>query len=280
MKKYNPTSPSRRQMIVADYSVLTEAVPYRPLVKKLKKRSGRNSQGRITVRHRGGGNKKRYRMVDFGQMKRNIPGRIETLEYDPYRTAFIARVAYRDGERRYMLAPKGLDVGSDIVVSEQAPLKDGNRLPIKNIPIGYFVHNVELLPGQGGKIIRSAGASAQVLAQEGRYANLKMPSGEVRMVLGECWASLGQVSNAEHNLVVIGKAGKTRLLGRRPVVRGSAMNPRDHPYGGGEGRAQRGTKRPKTKWGKVTGGRKTRKKKKWSNALILQRRKNIRNRDS
>ncbi len=272
LKQYKPTSPSRRHYSVADYSLITTRVPHKPLTRKLKTHAGRNNQGRITTRHQGGGNKITYRDVDFKQNKINIPGKVETLEYDPYRTAFIALLLYRDGERRYILAPHGLEVGNEIIVSEEAPFKPGNRTLLKRIPVGTFVHNIEIIPGAGGKIARSAGVSVQVLANEDGYTHLKMPSGEIRKVLWNAYASIGQVSNPEHNLVVIGKAGRSRWLGVRPTVRGKAMNPRDHPYGGGEGNTQRGTRRPKTKWGKITGGRKTRNPKKWSNNLIVQRR--------
>jgi large subunit ribosomal protein L2 len=224
------------------------------------------------MRHQGGGNKKVYRIVDFKMEKVNIPARVEHLEYDPYRTAFIARVIYKDGERRYILAPHGMKVGDEIVTAPEAPLKTGNRLQLKNIPVGAFVHNVEMSPGRGGSLARSAGTSLQVLANEEGYTHLKMSSGEVRKVLAEGYASVGQVSNPEHSLVVIGKAGRSRWLGIRPTTRAKAMNPRDHKYGGGEGSTQRGTKRPKVKWGNITGGRKTRNKKKWSNALIVKRR--------
>jgi large subunit ribosomal protein L2 len=262
-------------MTVIDYSVLSKVSPEKSLLKRLKKHSGRNNQGRITVRHQGGGHKKLYRIIDFKQDKLDQEAVVETLEYDPYRTAFIAKVLYKDGERRYILAPHGLKVGDKIITSENAPLAIGNRLKLKNIPAGYQVYNIEVTPGKGGQIVRSAGSYAEVLGIDDKehYAILKMPSGEVRKINYECFASLGQVSNPEHNLVVIGKAGRSRWMGIRPTVRGSAMNPVDHPYGGGEGKAKRGTRRPKTKWGKVTGGHKTRKKKKWSNKLILQRRK-------
>lgn len=273
MKKYNPTSPSKRQMTSIDYTVLTEIEPLKKLLIRLPKAAGRNNQGRITTRHQGGGNKKFYRIVDFKQAKLDIPARIEAIEYDPYRTAFIARAIYNDGERRYILASKGMKVGDEIITSANAPLKDGNRLLLKNIPIGQFVHNIELSCGRGGQLARSAGTYAKVLAHEGKYVHLKMSSGEVRKVLAECFASIGQTSNSEYILVNLGKAGRSRHLGIRPTVRGTAMNPRDHPYGGGEGRQRRGTKRPKTKWGKVTGGRKTRTKKKYSNKMILERRK-------
>lgn len=212
-------------------------------------------------------------MIDFKQEKLNQPAKVKTLEYDPYRTAFIALLEYGDGERRYVLAPQGLEVGQELLVSETAPLRMGNRLKLKNIPVGYQVYNVEMEPGRGGQLIRSAGSYAEVLANADGYTDLKLPSGEVRRVLWEGYASLGQLSNPEHNLVVIGKAGRSRWLGVRPTVRGSVMNPVDHPYGGGEGRTQRGTRKPKTKWGKITGGRRTRNRKRRSNMLIIKRRK-------
>lgn len=272
MKQYNPTSPARRQYTVVDYSVLTAEKPHKPLTKRLKYHSGRNSQGKITMRHQGAGNKIIYRTVDFKQNKIGIKGRIETIEYDPYRTAFIALMVYADGERRYILAPHGLKVGDEVIASKDCQFSLGNRTLLKRIPVGTFVFNVEILPGKGGELGRSAGTSIQVLANEDGYTHLKMPSGEIRKVSWDSYASIGQVSNPEHNLVTIGKAGRSRAMGIRPTVRGSAMNPRDHPYGGGEGRTQRGTRRPKTKWGKITGGRRTRKKSKWSNKLILSRR--------
>lgn len=280
MKKYKPTSPSIRQKTTVDYSGLSSANPYKPLLKSLKNHSGRNSQGRITVRHQGGGHKKLYRLIDFKQNKFNVPAKVETIEYDPFRTVFIAKIVYKDGERSYILAPVNLKIEDIIISSENAPLKDGNRLMLKNIPVGYFVHNIELQPGKGGQLARSAGNYAQVIAQvllsesdDKGYTHLKLPSGEIRMVNWKSMASLGQLSNPEHNLVNLGKAGTSRHLGVRPTVRGSVMNPCDHPYGGGEGRTQRGTRRPKTKWGKITGGRRTRNKKKWSNKLIIKRRK-------
>ncbi len=260
-------------MTTVDYSSLTRSKPHKPLLAKLKARGGRNSQGRITMRHQGGGNKKLYRMVDFMQNYLNAEGRVQSIEYDPYRTAFIALIEYANKKKSYILAPSGLKVGDGILVSEAAPLKVGNRLKLKNIPVGYQVYNVELLPGRGGKLARSAGSYTEVLANAEGYTDLKLSSGEVRRVPWEGFASIGQVSNPEHNLVVIGKAGRSRWLGIRPTVRGSAMNPVDHPYGGGEGQTQRGTRKPKTKWGKITGGHKTRNKKKWSSKLILKRRK-------
>jgi len=252
--------------------VITEDKPHKPLTIKLKSRSGRNSRGVITMRHQGGGHKKLYRLVDFKQNKFDIPAKVETIEYDPYRSAFIALILYKDGERSYILAPKGMKVNDEIITSEKAPLTVGNRTRLKNIPIGTLVHNVELKSGGGGKLARSAGSYAEVQAHEGRYSILKLSSKEIRKVLSSGLASIGQTSNPDHNLVKIGKAGRSRWMGKRPTVRGSAMNPVDHPYGGGEGKQPRGTKRPKTKWGKVVGGVRTRKKKKWSSKLILKRR--------
>ncbi|MEK7546836.1 MAG: 50S ribosomal protein L2 [Patescibacteria group bacterium] len=273
MKTYSPTTPSRRQTTHPDYSGLSKTKPRKQLTRRLKAHAGRNSQGRITTRHQSGGHKKLYRDIDFRQNKFNQSARVETLEYDPYRTAFIVLLKYKDGERRYVLAPSGLEIGSEIISAESAPLKTGNRLMLKNIPVGYQVHNVELTPGRGGQMARSAGSFAEVLANDGGYTDLKLSSGEIRRVQWGGYASLGKVSNSEHNLTVIGKAGRSRWLGIRPTVRGTAMNPVDHPYGGGEGRQPRGTRRPKTLWGKITGGRKTRNKKKWSSKMIIKRRK-------
>lgn len=271
MKAHNPTSPSRRQATNVEYKkLLTGDRPYKSLLIRIKQNSGRNSAGRITQRHQGGGNKKIYRIIDW-KMK---PGKalVETVEYDPYRTAFIARVKYENDSRAYILAPHNITKGATLLIAESTPLKTGNRMKLKNIPVGYQVHNVELQPGQGGKIIRSAGSYAEVLANADGYTDLKMPSGEVRHVLWEGFASLGQLSNIEHNLVNIGKAGRSRHMGIRPTVRGSAMNPVDHPYGGGEGAQPRGTKRPKDVYGNITGGRKTRAKRKPTNRLIVKRR--------
>ncbi len=273
MKTYKPTSPGIRQKTTVDLSELSKLPPMRSKLKRLKSRSGRNSAGRITVRHQGGGHKKLYRMVDFKQMKLDVPGKIEGIEYDPYRAGFIARVLYKDGSRDYILAGEGMKEDDVIIASEKAELKKGNRLRLKNIPVGTEVYNVELEPNNGGKIVRSAGSRAIVLAQEEGYTNLQMPSKEVRRILWNCFATIGQVSNAEHLLTNFGKAGRSRWLGIRPTVRGTAMNPVDHPYGGGEGVQPRGTRKPKTMWGKVTGGRKTRNKKKWSKKLIVKRRK-------
>jgi len=273
IKIYNPTSPGRREMTGVDFSILTKTRPEKSLTKGKKKTSARNNRGRITTRHQGGGHKKLYRLVDFKQDKYNIPGCVASIEYDPNRTAFIALIIYKDGEKRYILAPCDIKVGDTIITSENAPLQIGNRLMLKNIPVGAFIHNVELFPGKGGQLARSAGGSVQVMAQEGGYAQLLLSSSEVRRVPDTGYASIGSLSNAEWNTITIGKAGRSRWLGIRPTVRASAMNPRDHKYGGGEGRAQRGTRRPKTKWGQITGGRKTRKKNKRSNVFIIRRRK-------
>ena len=277
MKKYNPYTPSRRQMTTVDYSGLSKDGPMKSATKGMKRHAGRNNLGRITVRHQGGGVKRKYRMVDFAQDKFDIPGKIEGLEYDPYRSAFIMKVLYADGERRYHLAHSKAKVGDKVLTSQKAALDVGNRIPLVKIPSGYEVHNLEIKPGRGGKIIRSAGSSAQVLGHDGKYSQIKMPSGEVRKILSAGLATLGQVSNPEHSLVVIGNAGRKRRMGVRPTVRGSAMNAVDHKYGGGEGRQPRGTKRPKDKWGNIIGGPKTRKKTKWSNKLIVKRRVSKRN---
>ncbi|MDD4931026.1 MAG: 50S ribosomal protein L2 [Candidatus Colwellbacteria bacterium] len=273
MKKFNPTTPSRRHMTVPDYSVLSDVKPEKRLMMNIQTKAGRNNSGRITVRHQGAGNKKMYRMVDFVAVdKLDVPAKIETIEYDPYRTAFIMKLLYRDGERRYSLAPCGVKEGDTIIVAEIAPFTPGNRMRMKNIPVGTSVYNIELNPGKGGQIVRSAGSFGEIQGHDSGYTHLKMSSGEVRKVLWDCFASIGQVSNPDWRHVVIGKAGRNRGMGIRPTVRGTAMNPCDHPYGGGEGRQPRGTKRPKTMWGKVTGGKKTRDKKKWSNVVIMSRR--------
>jgi len=274
VKKYKPTTPSRRHMTGISYrNVLVKKKPEKSLTFGRKRAVGRNNQGRITMRHKGGGHKKLFRMVDFKYNKKDIPAKIKSIEYDPLRSGFIALAIYKDGEKRYVLAPARLKSGDDFIVSEKAELKTGNRLPLFKIPVGSQVYNVELKPNQGAKLGRSAGNYLEILAHDGKWSNLKMPSKEVRKVLSLCWANIGQVSNEEHGQITIGKAGRSRHLGIRPTVRGSAMNPVDHPYGGGEGRAKRGTKRPKDKWGNITGGRKTRKKKKYSKKLILQKRK-------
>jgi large subunit ribosomal protein L2 len=274
IKKYSPTTSSRRHMTAIVYrGTVSKGHPVKALTEKLPTHAGRNSQGRITTRHQGGGNKKLYRLVDFKQREMNVPARVEAIEYDPYRTAFIARIIYANGKRSYILAENTMKVGNTVIVGETAPLKEGNRMALKNIPVGYMVYNIELMPGKGGQMAKSAGSYAQILAHDNNYTTLKMPSGEVRKVMWDGHASLGQVSNPDSALVTIGKAGRSRWLGIRPTVRGSAMNPVDHPYGGGEGRQKRGTRRPKTLWGKTTGGHKTRNKKKYSSKLIITRRK-------
>ena len=274
MKKYNPTTPGTRQKTTIEYGKLLSVgnQPKKSLTKTVKQNDGRNSQGRITMRHQGGGHKQRYREVDLKQFKKDIKGRIKTIEYDPYRSAFISLVSYVDGEYRYVLAPVDIKVGMEIITSDKAPLKTGNRMKLANIPIGHFVHNVELRPNGGGKIARSAGSGLEVLGTSEGFTDLKMPSKEVRKVPADCFASIGKLSNTEHNLENYGKAGKSRWKGIRPTVRGSAMNPCDHKYGGGEGKQPRGTKRPKDIWGNVTGGKRTRNKKKWSSKFIIKRR--------
>jgi large subunit ribosomal protein L2 len=278
MKKYKPTSPSRRHLTGISFrDVLTATKPEKSLTRGRKRHVGRNSAGRITVRHKGGGVKRVYRDVDFKYDKINIPATVKSIEYDPNRSGFIALLFYADGEKRYILAPGQMKVGNKIMVSENADIKAGNRLPLGKIPVGTFVYNIELKPQGGAKIGRAAGNYAEVAAHDGDNALLKLPSGEVRMVLGKCWASVGQVSKEDYKLTNIGKAGRSRWLGIRPTVRGSAMNPVDHPYGGGEGRQGRGTRRAKSLWGKLTGGQKTRKPKKYSNIFIVSRRKNKKN---
>ncbi len=272
MKTYKPTTPTKRHHIDIDRSKLSKEEPYKPLTKGYKPAQGR-SRGKISMRHKGGAVKKNYRLVSFGQVNKGIKGRVESVEYDPYRTAFIALVVYQNGSRHYIIAPQGVEAKSEILCDDITPLKPGYRLKIKNIPSGTAVHNVEIKADSGGKLARSAGASLTVVGLEGKYAYLKMPSTEVRKVLNECFASIGAASNGEHALISVGKAGRNRHKGIRPTVRGSAMNACDHPYGGGKGKTKRGTKRPKDKWGNVTGGRKTRKTKKYSNKLIVKRRK-------
>ena len=276
MKIFKPTTPSRRQMTKADDSQLTKKVrPFKKLLKIKKSKAGRSKQGRITVRHKGGGHKKKYRLIDFkGIDKINIPARVQSIEYDPSRSCYIALVVYKDSEKRYILAPQDLKIGDEIVTAEKTPLRPGNRMLLKNILVGTFVYNIELIPGQGGKIVRSAGNSAQVMAIEGGYVHLTLPSGEVRMVPENSMASIGALSNPEHGFEIIGKAGRARWMGIRPTVRGTAMNPVDHPHGGGEGKAPIGLRRgPKTPWGKQAFGVKTRKKKKHSDKFIIKRRK-------
>jgi large subunit ribosomal protein L2 len=275
MKKAKPTSPGRRGTATVTYrGVLTASKPKKALTKGFKRSVGRNNQGRITTRHKGSGHKRLFREIDFKYSKKDVPAKIETVEYDPNRSAFICLAVYADGERRYHLAPKGVQVGDKIVVAENAPIKPGNRTRLKNVPVGTFVHAVEIQKGTGAKFGRSAGNAIEVIAHNEGYMHLKMPSSEVRRVPDTAWASIGEVSNDEHKLRNLGKAGRSRWLGIRPTVRGSAMNPVDHPYGGGEGRQGRGTRRSKSKWGKETGqGHKTRRPKKYSNTFIVTRRK-------
>jgi len=272
MKKYKPTTPGRRGMTKVESSQFTKKKPEKGLLSVIRKRGGRNLKGRITVRHRGGGAKRMYRHTDFGQEKIDVSAKIIALEYDPNRSAFIALLEYQDKEKRYILAPQGLKVGDEIIISEKAELKPGNRMKLKNIPVGTLVYNIELELNKGGVIVKGAGTTAKVLAQEGKYTHLVLPSSEIRKVPKECFASIGMVSNPEHRYVTIGKAGRTRYKGKRPHVRGTAMNPVDHAHGGGEGRAGIGMKHPKTPWGKPALGVKTRKKK-WTDKLIIKRRK-------
>lgn len=272
IRGYKPTSPARRQMTVSTFEEITKKTPEKSLTINLKTSAGRNAHGRITSRHRGGGVKRRYRIIDFRRNKDGIPARVASIEYDPYRTAYIALLNYVDGEKRYIIAPVGLKVGDKVESGEEADIKIGNALKLKNIPVGTTIHNIELTPGKGGQMARSAGAEAQLMAKEGKYAQVKLPSGEVRMVSLECKATIGQVGNVSHELITLGKAGKSRYLGRRPHVRGSAMNPVDHPHGGGEGRTPIGRPSPMTPWGKKTLGLKTRKRSKKSNKYIIRRR--------
>jgi large subunit ribosomal protein L2 len=272
IKIYKPTSAGRRKSSVQDFSDITKKRPDKSLVEMLKRKSGRNNSGKITVRHQGGGEKRLYRLVDFKRVSYDMPAKVVAIEYDPNRTSRIARVHFTDGEKRYILAPQDLKVGDEIITAERASLKLGNRMKLKNIPQGSLVHNSEMHPNQGGTMVRSDGSAASVLASENKYVQLVMPSSETRLVSEECYASIGQLSNAEHSSISLGKAGRTRWLGRRPKVRGTAMNPVDHPYGGGEGKQGRGTRRPKTAQGKITGGKKTRNKKKKSTKFIVKRR--------
>lgn len=271
IKTYKPVTPGRRQMTVADYSGLSKVAPEKSLVESLKKHSGRNSYGRITVRHRGGGNRRKYRIIDFKRNKFDMPANVLTLEYDPNRSAHIALVEYEDGERRYILAPHGLKVGDQVVAGPNADIKPGNALPLANIPVGTFIHNVELYPGKGAQLARSAGIIAQLMAKEGSYALIRLPSGELRNVPQNCMATIGQVGNIEHENVSVGKAGRKRHMGIRPTVRGSVMNPCDHPHGGGEGRSPIGRPGPVTPWGKPALGYKTRAKHNRSDKYIVKR---------
>ena len=272
IKTYNPYTPSRRQMTGSDFSEITKTAPEKSLVVSLSKNSGRNNQGKITVRHRGGGNRRKYRLVDFKRKKDGIAAKVIGIEYDPNRTANIALICYADGEKAYILAPAGLKVGMKVMSGAEAEVRPGNCLPLSAIPVGTMVHNIELYPGKGGQLVRSAGNGAQVMAKEGKYATLRLPSGEMRMVPINCRATIGVVGNGEHNLINIGKAGRKRHMGIRPTVRGSVMNPNDHPHGGGEGKTGIGRPGPCTPWGKPALGLKTRSKKKASNKLIVRRR--------
>ena len=273
LRSFKPTSPGVRQMTVSSFEEITTNKPEKSLLVPLKKHSGRNSYGRITVRHHGGGHKRKYRIIDFKRLKDGVPARVATIEYDPNRSSRIALLHYVDGEKRYIIAPAGLKVGDVIYSGPDADIKTGNALPLANIPVGTLVHNIELHPGRGGQICRSAGVSAQLMAKEGKYALLRLPSGEVRKILLACRAIIGVVGNSEHANINIGKAGRSRWMGVRPTVRGSVMNPNDHPHGGGEGRAPVGRKSPVSPWGKVAHGGKTRKKKNLSNKFIVTPRK-------
>ena len=270
IKSYKPTTPSRRHMTVNAFVEITTDKPEKSLLVAKNRTAGRNAQGKITVRHRGGGAKRKYRIIDFKRNKDNIPARVATIEYDPNRSAFIALVVYADGEKRYILAPIGIKVGDVLVSGPNADIKPGNALPMQNIPVGTFIHNIELAAGKGGQMVRSAGTSAQLMAKEGNYATLRLPSGEMRYVRIECRATIGTVSNQTHEIIKIGKAGRKRHMGIRPTVRGSVMNPVDHPHGGGEGKTPIGRPAPVTPWGKPAHGYKTRKTKKYSDRLIIK----------
>jgi large subunit ribosomal protein L2 len=269
VRLYKPTSPGRRGMSVATFEEITADRPYKPLTVPLKKHAGRNNQGKITVRHRGGGHKRLYRIIDWKRDKTGIPAKVQTIEYDPNRSARIALVAYADGEKRYILAPLGLRVGDVLQSGPEAEIRPGNALPLRAMPVGTVIHNIELHPGRGGQLVRSAGAAAQLMAKEGEYATIRMPSGELRRIHVSCMATVGQVGNVDHQNISLGKAGRSRWLGRRPAVRGSAMTPRDHPHGGGEGKAPIGGQ-PQTPWGKPAMGRRTRKRKP-SDKFIISR---------
>jgi large subunit ribosomal protein L2 len=271
IKVYKPTSPGRRDMSVSTFEEITHTQPEKSLVRSLKKHGGRNFRGKITVRHQGGGHKRRYRLIDFKRDKFGVPGRVSTIEYDPNRSARIALVVYVDGEKRYIIAPVGLKVGDMIMSGPDAEVREGNALPIANIPVGSIIHNIELHIGKGGQLARAAGTSAQLLAKEGRYSTIRLPSGEVRLVNVECMATLGQVGNTDHGNISLGKAGRKRWLGIRPSVRGSAMDPASHPHGGGEGRSPIGMSSPKSPWGKPTLGKKTRRNKSTDKWIVRRR---------
>lgn len=272
IRRYKPTSAGRRVMRVSTFEEITKATPEKSLTVGLNKSGGRNNSGSTTLRFRGGGNKRRYRIIDFKRNKENIPATVASIEYDPNRTANIALLVYADGEKRYIIAPKGLKVGAKVETGENVDIIIGNCLPLKSIPVGTMVHNIEMKPGKGAQLVRTAGAEAQLMGKEGKYAQIKLPSGEFRLIPLECKATIGQVGNTDHNLVRLGKAGKKRYLGRKPHVRGSAMNPVDHPHGGGEGRTPIGRPSPMTPWGKISRGLKTRKRKNQSNKFIVRRR--------
>ena len=273
IKKFKPTSPSRRHMTVSTFEEITTSTPEKSLLAPLTRKAGRNNQGKITVRHHGGGHKRKYRIIDFKRNKDGVVGRVATIEYDPNRSANIALINYADGEKRYILAPLNLKVGDEIVSGADADIKIGNALPLENIPVGTTIHNIELKPGKGGQLVRAAGASAQLLGRDGDFVIVRLSSGETRRIHNNCRATIGQVGNLDHELINIGKAGRSRWLGHRPTVRGSVMNPNDHPHGGGEGRAPIGRKAPVTPWGKPALGLKTRKKKNKSDQYIIRRRK-------
>ena len=272
IRKYNPTSPGLRGMTVSTYEEITTSTPEKSLTTALKKNAGRNSRGKITVRHRGGGTRPKYRIIDFKRNKDGIPGTVRSIEYDPNRSANIALIVYKDGEKRYILAPEGLQVGAVVESGPDVDIQVGNALPIANIPVGTIIHNIEMKPGKGAQLVRSAGNGAQLMAKEDKYAQVRLPSGEVRKILMVCRATIGEVGNSEHSNIQIGKAGRKRHMGWRPTVRGSVMNPNDHPHGGGEGRAPVGRKSPVTPWGKPALGYKTRKKNKASDKYIVKRR--------
>ena len=273
MKHFKPYTPSRRNMTVSDFAEITKKTPEKSLLAKKKEKAGRNSYGRITVRHQGGGNRQKYRIVDFKRKKDNMEATVIGIEYDPNRSANIALIQYEDGEKAYILAPQGLTDGDKVISGESVDIRTGNCMPISSIPVGTLIHNIELNPGQGGKLVRTAGQSAQLMAKEGKYAHVRLPSGEMRLILARCRATIGTIGNSDHENVKIGKAGRKRHMGWRPEVRGSVMNPVDHPHGGGEGKAPVGHAGPMTPWGKPAIGYKTRKKNKMSNKFITKRRK-------
>ena len=272
IRRYRPYTPSRRHMTASDFAEVTKSKPEKSLCVHIKKNSGRNSQGKITVRHRGGGSKIKYRIIDFKRNKDGIPAKVNAIEYDPNRTAYIALLFYADGEKRYIIAPNGLKVGDVVMSGPESEARVGNSMPMRNMPIGSQIHNIEMNPGAGGALVRSAGNSAQLMAKEGKYATVRLPSGEMRLLPIDCKATIGQVGNPDHELIKIGKAGRKRHMGIRPTVRGSAMNPNDHPHGGGEGKTGIGRPAPSTPWGKPTLGYKTRKKNKASNKYIVRAR--------